>query len=84
MFTLLSPPITNQKAKKNLDLKVHTYFLSLAHSDTSGYNTCPSANRITINEQNPKKSNCSFVCVAKNGNGNFPNVKKSRKNKWSL
>jgi len=81
MFKLLSSPITNQKAKKNLNLKVHTYFLSLAHSDTSGYNTCPSANRITINEQNPKKSNCSFVCVAKNGNGNFPNVKKSRINK---
>lgn len=81
MFKLLSSPITNQKAKKNLDLKVHTYFLSLAHSDTSGYNTCPSANRVTINEKNPKKSNCSSVCVAKNGNGNFPNVKKSRINK---
>ena len=73
---LLSNPITNYKAKKNLSLKVDTYFLSLAHSNTSGYNVCPVANK--IGENNTNKSNCSLVCVAKNGNGNYPNVIKSR------
>ena len=73
---LLSNPITNYKAKKNLSLKVDTYFLSLAHSNTSGYNVCPVANK--IGENNTNKSNCSLVCGAKNGNGNYPNVIKSR------
>ena len=73
---LLSNPITNYKAKKNLSLKVDTYFLSLAHSNTSGYNVCPVANK--IGENNANKSNCSLVCLAKNGNGNYPNVIKSR------
>ena len=75
-MSLLSNPITNYKAKKNLSLKVDTYFLSLAHSNTSGYNVCPVANK--IGENNANKSNCSLVCVAKNGNGNYPNVIKSR------
>lgn len=79
--TLLSPPNTNYKAKKNLGLNVHTYFLSLAPSDISGFNVCPIANRISKNEQNENKSNCSSVCVAFNGNGNYPNVIKSRINK---
>ena len=75
-MSLLSNPITNYKAKKNLSLKVDTYFLSLAHSNTSGYNVCPVANK--IGENNANKSNCSLVCLAKNGNGNYPNVIKSR------
>ena len=78
---LLSPPNTNYKAKKNLGLNVHTYFLSLAPSDISGFNVCPIANKITENEQSENKSNCSSVCVAFNGNGNYPNVIKSRINK---
>ena len=75
-MSLLSNPITNYKAKKNLSLKVDTYFLSLAHSNTSGYNVCPVANK--IGENNANKSNCSLVCLAKNGNGNYPNVIESR------
>ena len=66
---LLSSPLQNFKAKKNLDLLVHTYFLSLAHSDTSGYNVCPLANSVTREETHPEKSNCSAVCVAENGKG---------------
>ena len=79
--TLLSPPNTNLKAQKNLGLKVHTYFLSLAPSDISGFNVCPIANKISIKENHKQKSNCSSVCVAFNGNGNYPNVINSRINK---
>ena len=75
-MSILSNPITNYKSKKNQVLGVDTYFLSLAHSNTSGYNVCPMANQ--INESNKNKSNCSLVCVAKNGNGSYPNVIKSR------
>ena len=81
---LLSSPLQNFKAKKNLDLLVHTYFLSLAHSDTSGYNVCPLANRVTREEKHPEKSNCSAVCVAENGKGKFPNVKKARIRKTKM
>lgn len=79
--TLLSPPNTNYKAKKNLGLNVHTYFLSLAPSDISGFNVCPIANKITENEQSENKSSCSSVCVAFNGKGSFSNVINSRINK---
>ena len=81
---LLSSPLQNFKAKKNLDLLVHSYFLSLAHSDTSGYNVCPLANRVTREEKHPEKSNCSAVCVAENGKGKFPNVKKARIRKTKM
>ena len=75
---LLSPPNINFKALKNIKLKVHTYFLSLAPSDISGFNVCSYANRVSIKENDPNKSNCSYVCVAHNGNGRYPNVVKSR------
>ena len=78
-MSLLSNPITNYKAKKNQSLGVDTYFLSLAQSDTSGYNVCPMANK--TNETNPNKSNCSLVCVAKRGNGIYPSVISGRINK---
>ena len=78
---LLSSPAVNYKAKKNIKLNVHTYYLSLAHSDLSGYNVCPLANKITAKENNKNKSNCSAVCVASNGNGRYPNVINSRINK---
>ena len=82
---LLSNPTTNYKANKNIKLKVHTYFLSLAHSDISGYNVCPLANKFTENENNSKKSNCSFSCVGYNGNAQiFPNVMKARIRKTQL
>ena len=83
-YKLLSDPITNYKAKKNMKLGVDTYFLSLAHSDTSGYNVCPRANRVTKGEDNPLKSSCSSVCVANNGNGSFPVVKKARIRKTKM
>jgi len=75
---LLSSPAINYKAKKNLKLNVHTYYLSLAHSDLSGYNVCPLANKLSTQENNTEKSNCSSVCVAGNGNGRYPNVIKGR------
>ena len=83
-YNLISNPIVNYKASKNLDLKVMTYFLSLMPSDLSGYNVCSMANRITKNEQNPNKSDCSSNCVAFNGNGSFSNVKKARIRKTKL
>ncbi len=85
MFKLLSKPISNYKAKKNIHLKVHTYFLSLAHSDLSGYNVCPMANKLTENEQNKNKSNCSFTCVGYRGGAQmFPKVMESRIKKTKM
>ena len=76
---LLSNPITNYKAKKNLSLKVDTYFLSLAQSDLSGYNVCPMANKAIAKENNPNKSNCSAVCVGGNGKAQqFPKIMEAR------
>ena len=83
-WKLLSPPTYNYKASKNLQLNVHTYFLCLAHSDTSGYNVCPKANRMSINEHNNNKSDCSYVCVAENGKGNIPVVKNARIRKTKM
>ena len=83
-YNLISNPIVNYKASKNLDLKVMTYFLSLMPSDLSGYNVCPMANRVLKKENNKNKSDCSLVCVAHNGNGNYSNVKKARIRKTKL
>lgn len=83
-YNLISNPVVNYKASKNLNLKVMTYFLSLMPSDLSGYNVCPMANKITKNEKNPNKSDCSSNCVAFNGNGSFSNVKKARIRKTRL
>ena len=71
---LLSKPTTNYKANKNIKLGYHTYFLSLAHSDISGYNVCPMANKLKSKENNKNKSSCSSVCVGYNG---FANIYKS-------
>ena len=83
-YKLLAEPSTNYKASKNLKLFVDSYFLSLAHSDTSGFNVCPFANRVNKKENNKNKSNCSAVCVAKNGKGNIPVVKNARTRKTKL
>ena len=64
---LLSKGETNHKIKKNIKLGYYTSSLNLAHSDLSGFNVCPIANKLTEQENNPKKSNCSFCCVAGNG-----------------
>jgi len=77
-MSLLSNPITNYKAKKNQSLGVDTYFLSLMPSDGSGYNVCPMANQVNKGETSQNKSNCSSVCVAYNGNGNYPSVIQGR------
>jgi len=78
-MSLLSPPITNYKSKKNQSLGIDTYFLSLAQSDLSGYNVCPMANKVMAKENNPNKSNCSAVCVGSNGKAQqFPDIMKAR------
>ena len=76
--------MVNYKAKKNLQLKVYSWFLSLAPSDISGFNVCPMANKVTQGEDNKRKSACSSVCVAHNGNGSYPNVIKARIRKTRL
>ena len=82
---LLSQPTSNYKSNKNIKLGYHTYFLSLAHSDLSGYNVCPMANRLTKKESNKNKSNCSSVCVAYNGNAQrFPKIMEARIRKTKL
>ena len=81
---LLSNPMVNYKAKKNLKLKVYSWYLSLAPSDISGYNVCPMANKVTQGEDHKLKSACSSVCVAHNGNGRYPNVINARIRKTKL
>ena len=82
---LLSNPQANYKANKNIKLNNETYFLSFAHSDLSGYNVCPMANKLKANENNPKKSNCSQVCVGYNGNANrFKSIMESRIKKTKM
>ena len=82
---LLSDPKVNYKIKKNLKKGYYTYSLNFAHSDISGYNVCPMANRITISENANNKSTCSSVCVGYNGFAQrFPNVMKSRVKKTKM
>ena len=83
-YNLISDPKINFKASKNLKLNVKTYFLSLMPSDLSGYNVCGMANQVTKKENNKNKSDCSLVCVAHNGNGNFSNVKNARIRKTKM
>tara|TARA_Y100001973_G_C5165066_1_gene315639 strand:+ start:24 stop:776 length:753 start_codon:yes stop_codon:yes gene_type:complete len=85
MFKLLSKPTTNYKANKNITIGYNTYFLSLAHSDISGYNVCPFANKLKAKENNKNKSFCSSVCVGYNGFAQiYKNVMKSRVKKTKL
>tara|TARA_R110002020_G_scaffold450970_2_gene664761 strand:- start:6606 stop:7349 length:744 start_codon:yes stop_codon:yes gene_type:complete len=82
---LLSDPKVNYKIKKNLKKGYYTYSLNFAHSDISGYNVCPMANRITISENANNKSTCSSVCVGYNGFAQrFPSVMKSRVRKTKM
>ena len=52
---LLSKPESNFKISKNLKENYNTYSLNHAHSDISGFNVCAMANRLSKNENNPKK-----------------------------
>tara|TARA_B100000519_G_scaffold1399_1_gene1338 strand:- start:181 stop:927 length:747 start_codon:yes stop_codon:yes gene_type:complete len=82
---LLSKPTTNYKANKNIKLGYHTYFLSLAHSDISGYNVCPMANKLKAKENNKNKSTCSAVCVGYIGFANiYKSIMKARIRKTKL
>ena len=79
---LLSKGEINHKLKKNSKLGYYTSSLNLAHSDLSGFNVCPIANKLTENEDNKNTSNCSSWCVGYNGFASFqPNVMESRINK---
>ena len=66
-YKLLSDGKINHKIKKNIKLGYNTYSLNFAHSDLSGYNVCPIANKLTEQENNPNKSNCGDCCVGYNG-----------------
>mgnify|MGYP003131095705 CR=1 FL=1 len=78
-YNLLSDGKTNHKIKKNIKENYNTYSLNFAHSDLSGFNVCPKANKLTEQEDNKKKSNCSSCCVGFNGNASiFSSVMESR------
>lgn len=82
---LLSNPTTNYKSNKNIKIGYNTYYLSLAHSDISGYNVCAMANKLMAKENNKNKSSCSSVCVAYNGNAQrFPKIMEARIRKTKL
>ena len=73
-YKLLSDGKINHKIKKNIKLGYNTYSLNFAHSDLSGYNVCPIANKLTEQENNPNKSNCSTCCVGYNGFASIHNT----------
>ena len=78
-YKLLSKPETNSKLIKNKKVGVDTWSLSLAHSNLSGFNVCPMANKINSTNKNKKLSDCSSCCVADNGNAQiFRSVLESR------
>tara|TARA_Y100000004_G_scaffold196479_1_gene266615 strand:+ start:2814 stop:3545 length:732 start_codon:yes stop_codon:yes gene_type:complete len=82
---LISDPKVNYKIKKNLKKGFYTYSLALAHSDISGYNVCPMANRIQMSENANNKSTCSSVCVGYNGFAQrFPKVMEARVRKTKM
>ena len=82
---LISEPKVNYKIKKNLKKGYYTYSLALAHSDISGYNVCPRANRLRMGENVNKKSTCSSVCVGYNGFAQrFPSVMEARVRKTKM
>lgn len=81
---LLSNGETNYKLKKNKKDGYLTYSLNFAHSDLSGFNVCPMAQRLSRSgaAQNKKLSSCSSVCVGANGFASIhPSVLESRINK---
>ena len=81
---LLSQPKNNYKLSKNIKLDVYTFSLALAHSDLSGYNVCPLAQRLN-KPNNSKLSSCSAVCVGYNGNAQrYPKVMESRIRKTKM
>tara|TARA_R100001463_G_scaffold6863_4_gene22185 strand:+ start:1162 stop:1977 length:816 start_codon:yes stop_codon:yes gene_type:complete len=87
-YKLLSKPATNSKLIKNKKVGVDTWSLSLAHSDLSGFNVCPMAEKInkgsyqvapTGTAKNKNLSSCSSCCVANNGNAQrFSSVLEAR------
>ena len=81
---LLSNGEINHKIRKNKKLGYLTHSLNFAHSDLSGFNVCPMAQRLSSSRaaQNKKLSSCSSVCVGANGFASIhPSVLESRINK---
>ncbi len=79
---LLSNGEINHKLKKNKKDGYLTYSLNFAHSDLSGFNVCPMAQRLGSGKPNKKLSSCSSVCVGANGFASIhPSVLESRINK---
>ena len=73
---LLSSGVLNHKIKKNIKEGYLTFSLNLAHSNLSGYNVCPKAQKLqgsndhstTLNqERDPALAGCSFSCVGGGG-----------------
>ena len=86
-YKLLSKPSTNTKLIKNKLVGVDTWSLSLAHSNLSGFNVCPMAEKINKGskqlvpgtKKNKNLSSCSGCCVADNGNAQrFSSVLEAR------
>ena len=87
---LLSKGILNHKISKNIKKGYLAFSLNLAHSNLSGFNVCPKANKLIdknvdfsskIQKSTSKNflSNCAFTCVASGGNaGIYPAVLESR------
>ena len=77
---LLSDGSVNHKLKKNKKEGYLTYSLNFAHSDLSGFNVCPMAQRLgSGTAKNKNLSSCSSVCVGANGYASIhPNVLESR------
>tara|TARA_Y100001973_G_C5166792_1_gene316643 strand:+ start:453 stop:1232 length:780 start_codon:yes stop_codon:yes gene_type:complete len=79
---LLSSGVLNHKIKKNIKEGYLTFSLNLAHSNISGYNVCPKAEKFfqdPNNKTSDKLAGCSDSCVGYGGlAGVYPAVMESR------
>ena len=73
MYNLLSPGVYNSKISKNIKKGYLSFSLNLAHSNLSGFNVCPKAEKLiqdpNNNFQDPEKNyaKCSLDCVGNQG-----------------
>tara|TARA_Y100000361_G_scaffold153634_1_gene175989 strand:+ start:1804 stop:2598 length:795 start_codon:yes stop_codon:yes gene_type:complete len=72
MYSLLSPGVYNSKISKNIKKGYLAFSLNLAHSNLSGFNVCPKAEKLIndgSNFQDPNKNyaKCSLDCVGGGG-----------------
>ena len=72
MYSLLSPGVYNSKISKNIKKGYLAFSLNLAHSNLSGFNVCPKAEKLindnsSVQDPNKNYAKCSLDCVGQQG-----------------